>query len=851
MHIGELIDRDVLQHWQDSFCKAHGLYMVCIGKNGRQLTELEASDEEKKELELLFPKDIIQQLWAYLRNTRHIHEAEEINCGLNFTVCTQPVQISGETQIVWLVMAVLMDYSGKLRTISREQLGRELEYLAESTRNLFAAKMGEVIAEEAMRDSVASEMKMEKELHRSNTMTSIMMLMEKEGCFKSTMKQILQLCCEELDVCEGFVVQNNEDTKEKEIICNYTKNEEPCEYADKSSIACGKETEWMDVFCMTWDKQVNISLPVYENEELVMSLCFYDAKGKRDWNIEEQKFGADVRHIVQEIYTKRAARKSLTSSYAALKSILESTGCGICVVDYNSRTLLYTNRTFQEMLGDRLEQSKIEQMIYEKSDRVGTVVRDLFIPHSKSWVDVSQNHIHWVDGREVTLCTFYDVTDRKEYQNQIEKQANNDFLTGLRNRMRCELDLESVIEDVQKNEKAGALIYLDLDDFKNINDGLGHAYGDLLLKEISRSLRKIEGIKNNCYRMGGDEFIVIVPQGYYDQVKEIANKIQEIFVEPWILKEEEYYCTMCMGIVCFPEDADTVEEVIRKADLALYEAKRKGRNCIVFYSEMDSGSQYRRLDIEKNIRKATMNACEEFEVYYQPIMDVYEEDKCCGAEALARWNSTEMGFISPGDFIPIAEYLGVINQIGEYILRQAAKQCKHWNDSGHPDYHVNVNLSVIQLLQNDIVGKVKAVIDDTGINPKNLRLEVTESLAINDIERMKMILEQIRSLGVGVALDDFGTGYSSLNHIRELPIDVIKIDRCFIKKIAEDDFAQSFVSMVTELAKAINVMICVEGVENIQQYHKVKEAKIHMIQGYYFGKPMQKDEFEEKFVKTT
>ncbi len=178
-----------------------------------------------------------------------------------------------------------------------------------------------------------------------------------------------------------------------------------------------------------------------------------------------------------------------------------------------------------------------------------------------------------------------------------------------------------------------------------------------------------------------------------------------------------------------------------------------------------------------------MNECDEFTVYFQPIINVKGEDVCAGAEALVRWNSATMGFINPVDFIPLAEYLGLINPIGEHVLREAAKHCRYWNDMGHPDYKVNVNLSVVQLLQNDIVKKIKGIIDEVGIEPGNLCLEVTESLAINDMVRMKRILSEIKALGVKVALDDFGTGYSSLNHIREMPLDIIKIDKCFIEHL--------------------------------------------------------------------
>ena len=206
---------------------------------------------------------------------------------------------------------------------------------------------------------------------------------------------------------------------------------------------------------------------------------------------------------------------------------------------------------------------------------------------------------------------------------------------------------------------------------------------------------------------------------------------------------------------------------------------------------------------------------------------------------MIRWNSSALGFVNPADFIPLAEYLGLINPIGEYVMKNAALRCKYWNDMGHPEYHVNVNLSVVQLLQNDIVKKVAKVLEETRIIPQNLTLEVTESLAINDMVRMKKILSEIRNLGVRVALDDFGTGYSSLNHIREMPLDVIKIDRCFIEHLGEDDFSNAFVRMVSELANAINVRVCVEGVETKRQRDIVKKMGIRMIQGFFYGKPSE------------
>ena len=249
------------------------------------------------------------------------------------------------------------------------------------------------------------------------------------------------------------------------------------------------------------------------------------------------------------------------------------------------------------------------------------------------------------------------------------------------------------------------------------------------------------------------------------------------------------------------------------------------------------------------MRNATMNACQEFEVYYQPIVDVSKEGSpCTGAEALIRWNCENLGFISPAEFIPLAEYLGLINPIGDYVLKEACRSCKQWNDMGHPEYKVNVNLSVVQLLRNDVAERIQKIIEETQINPKNLTLEVTESLAINDMTRMQSILNSIKELGVRVALDDFGTGYSSLNHIREMPIDVIKIDKCFIDDLGKEPFADAFIKIVCELATIIGMHVCVEGVESEKQFEILKNMQIQMIQGFYFGKPMKKEEFAKKYL---
>lgn len=534
----------------------------------------------------------------------------------------------------------------------------------------------------------------------------------------------------------------------------------------------------------------------------------------------------------------------------SLEAILENVGCGICVKDPSTRKILYTNQQFHKMFKSEKDVAEFELLLEEQyTGRPQGKSMEVYSDLENSYYDICYTQIHWVNGRSVMLCTIYDVTDKKIYQQKIERQANNDFLTGLYNRMRCEQDLTEYIKRTKDAGGQGALLYIDLDDFKHINDGLGHQYGDVLLKAISHSLQHVSGIETTCYRMGGDEFIIIVSHYHFSMLNRILGDIQAIFTKPWFLKGADYYCSMSMGVVRFPKDGDTVQELIKKADIALYEAKKSGKNRVEYYDDHVESTSFKRLELEKNMHDAALDSCKEFEVYYQPVVDISKPgDPCSGAEALIRWNSQKMGFVSPSEFIPLAEYLGLINPIGDFILEEACKRCKYWNDMGHPEYRINVNLSVVQLLQNDMVDRIRRVLKETKLKPTNLTLEVTESLAINDMARMKRVLAQIKQLGVWVALDDFGTGYSSLNHIRELPIDVIKIDRCFVVDIGKDDYSEVFVKMVSELADTIGVRMCVEGVEKDEQLDKLRQMKVQYIQGFYFNRPMRAIDFEEKYL---
>ncbi len=865
-----LLDASLMQNLQDRFCAANNLYLVCLGPKGEVVTRPYGSKEELEYLRSAADEDLCQSLFARLRDGGLESVMEETGRQACVKLCGVSVNVGGAAAAVWIVAGVMEEEAAAapscmMRT-TPERYYKSIAFLETLSRQMFAVKMEELLAQEAFLKSRESEKQMEEQLHRNEAITAIVKMLESEESFETIVDGMLKEVCGYLGISAGALLRKNTDGRTADIICEYTAPGAEPIFAERKELPLkslpffnGKpymisaDSMLPDEFGRLFERQrltAALFLPIEVSGRTEMYLSFAEKEKKRIWDVGEVKFVNDAKRIMHSILVKRIAKNSLASSYASLEAILENVGCGIYVLDPESGDTLYTNQRFRSTFRRGIKSGTLERYFRQGTRTEDSLsFREVYSEEEQRWFDLHSTRIHWVDGRRVLLGTVYDVTDKKLYQQKIEKQANNDFLTGLYNRMRCEQDLERCIRQSKERGSEGALLYIDLDDFKHINDGLGHQYGDILLKNISGSLKQIPGVENNCYRMGGDEFIIILTHQSVTLLQQILDEIKSLFTRPWMLKGADYYCTMSMGVVRFPTDGDTVEELIRKADIALYTAKCAGKNRIEFYDDNVESTSYKRLDLEKNMRNATQRSFEEFEVYFQPIVDISKEGSpCAGAEALVRWNSGELGLIPPTDFIPLAEYLGLINPIGDYVLQQACRHCRYWNDMGHPEYKVNVNLSVVQLLQNDIVERIRKALEDTGMIPQNLTLEVTESLAINDMNRMKNILAEIRKLGVRVALDDFGTGYSSLNHIREMPIDVIKIDRCFIIDIGKDDFSNAFVKMVAELANAIHVNVCVEGVETKEQLEALMGNRIQLIQGYYFGKPVKAEIFEKQYL---
>ena len=856
MSASDMISKGELQHIQDEFCRVTGVCGYCT--DGSEKITRFSGTEREAELVRGYEENRLSDILLERVEAGSLEDqaVEVLGSGKGFAAAVA-VQADADTRMCWIVYALEENAGQEIRFLQILDLLRDLTGIV--MHNL-ASRYN---AEAESRRSRWAEQEMSQTLHTIEHTTEVVQLLDSDDRIESVMDKWLGILAKHLCVDTALLFQLHSGEETMDILSQWTDSgqvpyfERNCNLKVYPWLRTNKpliyssntmDGEFQGEIKEKIDVKAIMVFPVIGRENgdrMVLSLNHR----QKDyvWNMQEIKFTADAVKVLQSILTKRIQKNSLASSYEALEAILDNVGCSIFVMDKASGNCLFANQKLKNTFPKELREHTFGDLLKSgKSSGHNNGVFEIHYLEESKWYDMICKEISWVDGNSAMLYSLYDTTDKKLYQRKIEQQAYTDFLTGLYNRMCCERDLARHIDRAKKSGTTGALLYIDLDDFKHINDGLGHQYGDVLLKAISHALQRIEGIENTCYRMGGDEFVVVVPAEHYGRMDEILEGIKEIFAKPWFLKDADYYCTMSMGIVTFPDLGESVPDLIKKADIAMYEAKKSGKNRVAHYNPGINSASGRRLDMEKSMRDAMVENYEEFEVYFQPIIDVQDQTKCIGAEALIRWNSIKLGFIPPADFIPLAEYLGLINPIGNYVLKRACTCCRQWNEAGLP-YKVNVNLSVVQLLQPDVVEIVAGVLKETGLTPENLTLEVTESLAINDMDRMKEILARIKALGVKIALDDFGTGYSSLNHIREIPFDVIKVDQSFVKELAEDAYSQSFVKLVAELAETLGVSICVEGIETESQYKVVKDMKVKYIQGYYFDRPLKREDFEKKY----
>ena len=455
--------------------------------------------------------------------------------------------------------------------------------------------------------------------------------------------------------------------------------------------------------------------------------------------------------------------------------------------------------------------------------------------------------------------TILDITERKNAEKRIRYLAHYDSVTGLPNRAYLKELLSQWIKRSQRYKQVVAVLFLDLDHFKRINDSLGHSFGDELLRQVADRLTdcvrasdyvSIESNNftgNSVARLGGDEFVIVLGDIIKLQDASIvAKRILHTFSRPFDLGSSQVVVTPSIGISGFPDDGTDVESLLKHADVAMYHAKNKGRNSYQFYSASMNAFMQERLSLEGQLRESIKAG--HFQLYYQPKIAT-RSGAIVGMETLLRWNHPELGFISPAKFIPVAEETGLIVPLGEWVLRTACEQVREWQCMGLPPLKLAVNLSVAQFRQKNLIRNIKRILYETGLDPQFIELELTESMLMENVDASIAQLNELKNLGISLSIDDFGTGYSSLSYLKRFPIEALKIDQSFIREVTFNSNDAAIVNATIALGHKLGLTVVAEGVETLEQVHFLQAESCDQLQGYFYSKPLPEKEFIDLVIK--
>jgi diguanylate cyclase (GGDEF)-like protein len=445
------------------------------------------------------------------------------------------------------------------------------------------------------------------------------------------------------------------------------------------------------------------------------------------------------------------------------------------------------------------------------------------------------------------VWSFRDVTQQHRAEEAIRHHAYHDSLTGLPNRMLFNDRFAQALGHARRHKQTLAMLFLDLDRFKTVNDTLGHAVGDKLLQHVAHRLIALTRAGDTLARLGGDEFMLLVSSiRQIEDASKVADHVLNALKQPFRIDGHELHLSASVGISVFPFDGDDAETLVKHADVALYRAKERGRNTYEVYTPAMNERALERLTLGNSLRRALDR--EEFLLHYQPQVNV-ATGRIVGSEVLLRWARPDGTLVPPAQFVPVAEDTGLIGKLGDWVLRRACAQAQAWRAAGMGPVQLAVNLSASQFRRSSLITDVTRVLEETGLDPCRLELELTESTIMLNPEEAIASLRRLRSMGVGIAVDDFGTGYSSLSYLRKLPISVLKIDRSFVRDCLYDADDAAIVTAVLSMAKSLRLKVVAEGVETAEQMAFLRERGCREMQGYFFSVPRDAQSFED-LVKT-
>ncbi|MCC6347820.1 MAG: EAL domain-containing protein [Nitrospirales bacterium] len=475
-----------------------------------------------------------------------------------------------------------------------------------------------------------------------------------------------------------------------------------------------------------------------------------------------------------------------------------------------------------------------------------TVRWEVHNPKDGRWYYVVNTPLFHSDGTVSKQAMIEDVTERKDLEERIRYQAYHDLLTDLPNKTLLMDRLKIALHQARRNSSLLAVMFLDLDRFKTINDTMGHTAGDQLLKDASLRLTGCMREYDTIARIGGDEFIILLPHLLHaEDAAKAAQKILSQFAAPYRVEGHDLHVTTSIGISIYPHDGEYEETLLKNADIALYQAKEQGGNTYHFYSPAINIRTLERIILENSLRRTLDRG--ELVVHYQPQVDIATRRIVC-VEALVRWQHPELGLLDPMQFIPLAEETGFIIPMDEWVLRTACEQNKAWQETGYPPLRITVNLSARQFQQPNLIEIVACVLRETGLKPEYLDIEITESTAMGDIDLTIPTMVQLTGMGVRLSIDDFGTGYSSLSYLKKLPIRKLKIDKSFIRDLTTDQDDRAIVNAVIALAHSLKLKVVAEGVETQEQMDYLRVSGCDEIQGYLFSRPLPPEELRALLV---
>jgi diguanylate cyclase (GGDEF)-like protein/PAS domain S-box-containing protein len=537
------------------------------------------------------------------------------------------------------------------------------------------------------------------------------------------------------------------------------------------------------------------------------------------------------------------------------EALIAAIGEGVAIFDVEKR-FVYQNPIHIDLVGRHVGEACFNAYHDDKhacgqcavsrtlSDgQIHKMERQVIVSGRGVYLDVTTSPVRDMTGKIVSVIEIArDVTDRKLAEERAQHLAFHDPLTGLANRALLEDRLILSLAHALRGNEEGALFFIDLDRFKAINDSLGHHAGDLLLKGVAKRLQSLVRTTDTVCRSGGDEFILLFPEiGGPTDAAHLAEKILVSFTAPFIVEEREIIISPSIGISLYPGDGADFVTLIRSADAAMYLAKRQGRNNFQFFTPELTDAAQDRLLLGNSLRQAL--AQNELLLHYQPQFDA-ATGEIIGVEALSLWYYPPRGWISPAQFIPIAEESGLIEELGAWVLRTACAQNKQWQEHGYTPMRMAVNVSGRQFRQRDFVNVVDRILEETGLDPCWLEVEVTEKILMENVREAILVLTELKTRHISLAIDDFGSGYSSLGYLRQFPADRLKIDRSFVANITSNAGDAAIASAVISLAKSLNFEVIAEGVETVEQMKLLQEKKCDVMQGYHISRPVPPEEIQ-------